>query len=169
MAVHHIDILGAATVPDTTGSVYQEPAAINFQANDRYPNLVYVFADTSTRLKLGVGFEIPQNYVGTAKLGVIWATTVTTGKVVWEFDYTSIANGETADPSSDQESTTSTGVTVNGTARILTVTEISLTSGNFAAGDWVQGSIVRDGLDTTNDTAAASAYLLGAYFSYADA
>lgn len=169
MAVHHIPILGADTVPDTSGSVYAEPVASNLQANDRYPGMCFVFADTSVRNKLGVGFEIPQNYVGTAKLGLIWATTVTSGKVVWEFDYTSIAATESGDPSADQESTTSTGVTVPGTARLLTMTEISLTSANFAAGDWVQGEIVRDGADTTNDTAAASAYLLGAYFSYADA
>jgi len=169
MATHSIPILGAATLPDTTGSVYPEPAAINLQSNDRYPGLVFVFADTSTRLKLGVGFEIPQNYVGTAKLRLIWATTVTSGKVVWEFDYTSIADAESSDPSADQESTTSTGVTVAGTARLLKVTDISLTSSNFAVGDWVEGVIVRDGADTTNDTAAASAYLYGAAFVYNDA
>jgi hypothetical protein len=169
MAIHKIPILGASTLPDTTGNVYFEPVAVNLQSNDRYPGLCAVFADTSTRLKLGVGFVVPQNYVGTAKIGLIWAVTVTSGKVVWEFDYTAIANGETSDPSADQESTTSTGTTVNGTARILTVTEISLTSANLVAGDWVEGVIVRDGADTTNDTAAGSAYLLGAYFSYADA
>lgn len=168
MATRSINILGAGCVPDTTGSVYFEPAAVNLQSNDRYPELVCVFADTSTRIKLGVNFRVPENYVGTAKIGLIWATTVTSGKVVWEFDYTSIADTESADPSADQESTSSTGTTVAGTARLLKVTEISLTSANLAAGDWVQGVIVRDGADTTNDTAAASAYLLGAYFSYSD-
>jgi hypothetical protein len=168
MATRHIDILGSNTLPDTTGSVYAEPAAVNLQSNDRYPGIVFVFADTSTRLKLGIGFEVPMNYVGTAKIGLLWATTVTSGKVVWEFDYTSIADTESSDPSADQESTASTGTTVAGTARLLKVTEISLTSANLAAGDWVEGVIVRDGADTSNDTAAASAYLIGAYFSYSD-
>ena len=169
MAINHIPILGAATLPDTSGNVYAEPAAINLQSNDRYPGMLFVFKDTSTRLKLGIGFEIPQNYVGTAKIGLIWAVTVTSGKVVWEFDYTAIANAESSDPSADQESTSSTGTTVPGTARLITVTEISLTSSNLSVGDWVEGVIVRDGADTTNDTAAGDAYLLGAYFSYADA
>lgn len=168
MATRYQSILGAATLPDTSGNVYQEPAAVNLQSNDRYPNLVFVFADTSTRIKLGVGFRIPQDYVGTPKIVLKWACVPTTGKVVWEFDYTSIANGESADPSTDQESTSSTGVTVPGTTRLIAETEIALTAANLAAGDWVQGSIVRDGADTTNDTLAASAFLLSADFSYVD-
>lgn len=169
MATHTIPILGAATLPDTTGSVYPEPAAINLESNDRYPGLVWVFADTSTRIKLGVRFRVPDNYVGTAKIILIWATTATSGKVVWEFDYTAIADTESTDPSADQEAVTSTGTTVPGTARLRATETINLTSANLAAGDWVQGVIVRDGLDTTNDTAAASAYLQGAFFQYADA
>lgn len=170
MATIHKNILGTTCLPDTSGKVYMEPTALNFQSNDRYPNMCWVFAvQTAARIKLGVGFEVPQDYVGTAKIGLIWASTANTGKVVWEVDYTAIASSETADPSADQESTTSTGTTVDATAKDLNVTEISLTSANLAAGDWVMMSIVRDGLDTTNDTMNASAYLLGAYFSYANA
>lgn len=167
-ATHNVAILGSATLPDTTGSVYQFPAAVNLESNDRYPASVFEFADTSTRLKLGTRFRVPDNYVGTAKLRLAWATTVTSGKVVWECDYTAVADTETADPSTDQESTSSTGTTVPGTARLLKVETITLTSGNFTAGDVVFMSIVRDGLDTTNDTAAATAYLVGAWFEYSD-
>lgn len=168
MATHRIPILNAATLPDSSGNVYQEPAAVNFQANDRYPALVFVFADTSTRLKLGVAFHVPLNYVGSGKIILLWGTTVTSGKVVWEFDYTSIDVGESADPSADQEAVASTGTTVPGTARLIAEETITLTAANIAAGDWLEGAIVRDGADTTNDTAAASAYLLGAFFEYSD-
>jgi hypothetical protein len=168
VSVHHLDILGVATLPDTSGSVYFEPAAVNLQSNDRYPQLVAVFADTATRLTLGGNFRVPQNYVGTAKVGLVWATTVTSGDVRLEFDYTAIADAESGDPSADQESVGAT-VTVPGTARLLKVTEISLTAGNFAAGDLVQFVISRDGAHAgPADTAAASLYLLAAYFSYAD-
>lgn len=167
MSTHKIGILGSATLTDTSGNVTAEPAAVNFQTNDRYPNLVFKFADSGTRITLGVGFQVPQNYVGTAKIGVIVATTATSGDWRYEFDYTAIADGESGDPSADQESVGAT-VTVPGTARLIDVQEISLTSGNFAAGDWVQGRIVRDGADAA-DTLAAALYLLGAYFSYADA
>jgi hypothetical protein len=106
--------------------------------------------------------------VGSPKILLPWGTTVTSGKVVWEFDYTSIAAAESADPSADQESVTSTGTTVPGTARLLAVESISLTAANLSPGDLVLGSIVRDGADTGNDTAAASAHLLAAFFQYSD-
>jgi len=169
MATHHLPILGAATLPDTSGNVYQEPAALNLQSNDRYPHLVFVFADTSTRDTLGGVFRVPQNYVGTPKIGLCWACVPTSGDVRWEFDYTAIADGESADPSADQESVGAT-VTVPGTARLLEVTEIALTAGNFAVGDLVQFRIARDGAQAgPADTMAGSLYLLAAYFSYADA
>lgn len=168
MATYHQPILGGhATAPDTSGGVWWEPAAINFQVNDRYPNGVFVFADGSTRNTLGVGFRIPQNYVGTAKIGLVVAFTVTTGDSRLEFDYTAIANGESGDPSADAESVGAT-TTVPGTARLLQQIEISLTSGNFAAGDWVQGVIVRDLTDVA-DTVVSNLYLIDAYFSYSDA
>lgn len=171
MATRVIPILGAATMPDATGNVWQEPAAVNLQTNDRYPNLVWAFADTSTRLKLGFAFRVPVDYVGTPKLIVEWATTVTSGKVVIEADYTAAAIAESSDPSADQETVTvnASGVTVPGTARLIAESEMALTGANLAPGDRVMGAIVRDGADTTNDTAAGVWYVLDAYFSYADA
>lgn len=166
MATHKIDILGFPTMPDATGSVYPEAASTNFQANDRYPHMVWVFADTATRIKLGGSFRVPENYVGTAVVGLIWATTATSGNSDWEFDYTAIADGESGDPSADQEAVDAGAVAAPGTARLIKVTEISLTSANLAAGDLVQFAIARDG--SQSDTIAASLYLLGAYFKYAD-
>lgn len=168
MAIHHLDIMGIASLPDTSGSVYFEPAAINLQANDRYPQLVAVFLDTSTRLVLGGNFRVPVNYVGTPKIGLVWATTVTTGDMRLEGDVTAIADGESGDPSADQESIGAT-VTVPGTARLLKVTELAFTGATFAANDLVQFAIARDGAQAgPADTAAGSLYLLAAYFSYAD-
>lgn len=168
MTVFHQPILGAGTFPDTSGNVWAEPAALNFQSNDRYPEQVFVFSDTSTRDTLGGAFRVPQNYVGTPKIGLVWGTTVTSGNVRWEFDYTAVADGESADPSADQESVAST-VAVPGTARLLKVTEIALTAANFSPGDLVLCAIARDGAEAGPlDTAADSVYLLSAYFSFTD-
>lgn len=173
MATHTIPIVGAFTLPDTSGSVYPEPAAVNFQANDRYPHVPYVFADTSTRLVLGGAFRVPDNYVGTAKILVEWACATagngTTDKVVWEFNYTAIAIGESLDPSADQEAVTSTGTLVSTSARFRKEESISLTSANLAVGDIVQFGLARDGSDTTNDTYAGSAIMTGLFLQYADA
>lgn len=168
MATHVIPILNDATHIDTSGNVYKEPAALNLQSNDRYPQMVYVFTDTSTRDKIGGVFLVPQNYVGTAKVGLVWATTATSGNARWEFDYTAIADAESSDPSADQESVAST-VAVPGTARLYKFTEISLTSSNIAVADMVQFAIARDGAEAGPlDTVAASLYLAYAYFKYAD-
>jgi len=169
VAVHQWPILGFATLPDPAGAAYFEPAALNLQSNDRFPHLVAVFPDTANREKLGGTFRVPQNYVGTPKIGLVWATTATVGNARWEFDYKAIADGESSDPSADDETVGST-VAAPGTARLEKITEIALTGANFSPGDEVQFVIARDGAEAgPADTIAASVYLKAAYFSFADA
>jgi hypothetical protein len=167
MATHVLEI--ALGFPGTSGNVTPEPAAVTFQANDRYPQDVMKFADTATRDTLGFSFIVPQNYVGTPKVGLVWATTATAGNARLAVDLTSVADGESADPSADQESVAAT-VAAPGTARLQKYTELAFTGATFAAGDRVQGQIARDGAAAGPlDTIAAPVYLLSAYFSYADA
>lgn len=167
MATHRIPILGWATMPDNSGSVYPELMGTNFAVNNLSKHQLWVFANTAAAMELYGLFQVPQNYVGTAKVVLVWGTTATTGACVWDFDYDAAADAETLDPAAADESVTST-VTVPGTARLAKVTSINLTSANFAVGDTVQYIIRREGADA-GDTLAASAYLLGAYFEYADA
>ena len=152
-------------LPDTTGSVYFEPAAINFGANDRYPGLPLVMADTATRIGCGFQFRVPQNYVGTPAFVIEWATTATSGNFDSEIDYTAIADNESLDPSADQENLGAV-TAAQGTARLRESTSISATAGNFAAGDLVLGTLFRDGAE--GDTIAAAVYIFGLYFSYTD-
>jgi hypothetical protein len=169
MATHRIPILGAGTLPDTSGNVYFEPASINLQANDRYPHLVAVFKDTATRDKLGGTFAVPKNYVGSPQIVLVWSTVATTGNARLEFDYTAIADGESSDPSADQQTVALTQA-APGTARLYEFAVIALTAGNFAVDDIVQFSIARDGAEAGPlDTIADSLYLAAALFEYTDA
>jgi hypothetical protein len=163
MATH---ILPVPLEIGSTADVFHEPASINFGANDRYPVEVVVFKDTATRIGCGFKFRVPQNYVGTPKLLVEWATTATSGTADWEADYTAIADNESLDPSADQENVGAT-TAAPGTARLREVTELTLTGSNLAVGDLVLGTLFRDGSES--DTIAASLYVFGLYFSYADA
>lgn len=169
MATRKRPIFGAGTLPDTSGNVYPEPAAVNFQVNDRFPGIVFVFKDTATRDKLGFAFFVPPDYVGTPKIGLLWATTATTGNARWEADVKAIADGESGDPSTDDESIAAT-VAAPGTARLIKLTELAFTGATFVAGDLVQGVVARDGAEGGLDTVAASLYLIpdGCYFSYSD-
>jgi hypothetical protein len=152
--------------PDDTGEVFFEPFAVS-GTNDRYGELALIFSDPSTRIGVGTAFRVPDNYVGTPKITILWSANATTGTAVWDVAYTSIDAGETSDPNSDQETVTTT-VAVPGTAFYVSETQLALTAGNFAAGDLVKLGIFRDGTDAS-DTLSAKAIVQGLFFEYADA
>lgn len=168
MATHRIPILGVATNPDTSGEVYQEQVDQHL-TNDLYDFLVWVFADGSTRTGLYGSFHVPQNYVGTANLVVVWTTAATSGDVEWDFDYAAEGGNdvESMDPSANDESVNSNDTAPSATLERMEIS-ISLTDGNFAAGDNVQFGFFRDKSDA-GDTIADEALLIGLYFEYADA
>ena len=142
MATKRIPILGPMTVPDTSGNVYFEPASSNFGTNDLYPHLVLVYADAGTRNGLRGLFEVPQDYVDTAEIIIVWSSTLT-GPAKFDFDYTAVAgdNAESIDPSADQQSSTVTDTI--STARRRHEATIDPTDTNFVAGDTVLFELFR--------------------------
>jgi hypothetical protein len=149
--------------------VYFEPAAINFQSNDRYPGTVLAFASQTAKLGCGFQFRVPNNFVGSTTapaIKVMGGTTATSGAVVTVVAYRAIAAAESFDPSTDQESISVT-TTVAGTARLLSEITHTLTGSNFAAGDIVIGTLFRDGAAGA-DTLAATFWVASATFVYAD-
>lgn len=165
MATYLLPILGGA-IPDLSGDVFPEPLSIK-ASNDQYGIFVWVFNDTSVRDGLSGSFTVPNNYDSAANLVVYWLTTAITGDVEIDFDYTSIAVGENFDPSANQEAVNNND-TANGTTLFLNSVTISLTDGNFVAGDIVQFELFRDGTDG-GDTIAAAIMITAAYFQYDDA
>ena len=168
MATHRIPILGHATIPDESGSVFPEPYDIK-ASNDVWKFLVWIFNDTDTRIGLRGHFDVPQNYVDTAQIVIIWTSTATSGDVEWDFDYRAVGDddAESLDQAGTQESVNSND-TAPSAAHERNVLAINLTSGNLAAGDTVEFELFRDGTDG-GDTMSAAAILIGAYFQYADA
>jgi hypothetical protein len=169
MATLLMPILGEGAVPDTSGNVYPE-VLLNLLTNDLYPHIVFVFKDSGTKCEIHGSFRVPQNYVGTAKIVAEVAANATTGNVVTDFDYRAIADGESLDPSTDQENVTAT-TTMPGTAWLRKDIEMALTSANLAVGDRVEFSFGRDGAvgGGATDTLAAAMVLFGLYFKYNDA
>jgi len=167
MATRILSIINAFTNPDVNGDTYFEPSSIALNANDRYPHHVITFASQAARRGIYGKFRVPNDYVGSADLIIEWTTTATSGDVVFDFDYTAIAVGESLDPSADQE-TASVTDTADATARDRNAATIAITDANLVAGDEVQFYFVRDAADAA-DTLAASAYVIGLYLQYADA
>lgn len=168
MATHRIPILGFGTVPDTSGDVFFEPYSVK-ATNDVWKRLVCIFNDTSTRIGLSGGFDVPENYVGSAAIELRWTSTATTGDVEWDFDYRAVGGNDTEslDQATAQESVNQND-TAPSAAHERMVVELSLTDANLAAGDEVEFELFRDGTDAGN-TMAAAAILFRASFKYSDA
>lgn len=163
-----MSILGVATVPDTSGNVFWEPASIK-ASNDQWPGLVCIFNDTSTRLGLRGRFTVPKNYAGSPKIIAVWTATATSGDVVWDFDYRAVGgnDAESLDQSGTQEAVTVTD-TAPGAAHRRLGAEMALTAGNLAVDDEVQFELYRDGA-SGSDTMAAAAILYALLFEWSDA
>lgn len=170
MATHRVSIINAYTKPDNNGNTVFEPAALNFGANDRYQHMLIAFKSQTLKEGIGGKFTVPKNYVGTAKIIIVWSTTATAGDVDWEFGYTAVSGdaAETLDPSTDQEVPADATDTAAGTARFKQEISIALTSGNLAADDEVLFNFYRDAA-AAGDTLAATAYLFALLFEYVDA
>lgn len=168
MATHRIPILGAHTLPDTSGNVFFEPYPVK-ATNDFWDYAVVVFNDTSTELVLHGKFDVPQNYVGSAEIKVHWTSTPLTGAAVWDFNYRAIGgdDSESLDQATSQESVTVTDGPPTAANNRLTAT-MTLTAGNIAAGDTLQFQFVRDG-SSASDTLAAAATVHEIVFQYDDA
>lgn len=168
MTTQIIPILGANTIPDASGNVFLEPYDLK-ATNDVWKFLVFIFADTATRIGLRGLFRVPENYVTTAKIIVEWTSTATSGNAVWDFDYRAVGgdDAESMDQAGTQESVSVTDAAPTAANRKLAAS-VNLTSANLAAGDLVEFELFRDGADG-GDTMAAAAIMFGAYFSYSDA
>lgn len=168
MATHRMPILGFGTVPDTSGNVFFEPYDVK-ATNDVWDRLVCIFNDTSTRLGLHGGFTVPKNYVGTAKIIVVWTSTATSGDVEWDFDYRAVGgnDAESLDQTGTQETVNNNDTAPTAAHRRLEC-ELVLTSGNFAVDDEVEFTLFRDGTDG-GDTMTAAAIVFAVLFEYADA
>jgi len=169
VATFDLPILNGFTLPDTNGNTYWEPASVNFGANDLVPHMILAFTSQSAREGIGGKFRVPQNYVGTPILVIEWASTPTTGDVVWDFEHTSISGDgtETADPAAHDRTTETVTDTVGGTARFKMRTTITLVAGDYAANDEVLYEFYRDAADAA-DTLAASGWLFNLIFRFND-
>src|SRR3712207_6363870 len=137
MATHRLPLFSWALRPDDTGECFPAPYDI-YATNDVWKRMVLVFGSSNSAqptVRHGVhgGFAVPKNYAGGSNLIVVWTATLTTGNVVWDFDYRTTGGNDT------------TSLDLTGTEQALTVTDaapgaanrrleasISLTAANFA-------------------------------------
>jgi hypothetical protein len=164
MATHRIPILGPGTVPDTSGEVFFQPYSV-VDAGAVIDPLVLTFNDSGTKDGVRGSFRVPENYVGTAKLLVVWTANATSGTFVVDWSVLTRSGAEDMGAAATRTTETVTD-TKTGTAFAREEASLTLTDADYAAGDEVLFEMFRD---TVTDTMAAPAVVFGVYFEYADA
>lgn len=168
MATRRVSILNGLWVPDASGEVYYVPLSA-LATNDLWEHLVAAFEDGSTRTGLRGSFTVPEEYVDTANLIIVWATSATSGDVEWDFDYRAVGGNdlESLDQATAQESV-NTNDTAGSAAWERMEISIALTDTNLVAGDTVQCELFRDKSDA-GDTIAATVAVFDVLLEFADA
>lgn len=170
MATRRMSILNWAANPDETGRVFLEPFSVK-GGTSPWDRLVLIFDTGTTRDGVQGGFHVPQDYVGSPQLVIVWTTTAISGTAVFDFDYRAVGgnDAESLDASGTQESVEVSDVAPNVTLERMEVAK-ALTAGNFAAGDDVEFEFFRDQTDATiTDDLSAAAILFELLFEYSDA
>lgn len=172
MATWRIPIMGANTYPDTTGECWFEPYTL-LATNDQWGLGIFRFGSSNAAqptVKHGFygQFMVPKNYVTSAVIVPVWTATVTSGNVVWGFEYRSVGGDDTTslDQAGTEESPTVTDAAPTAANRRLVPT-ISLTSANLAVDETIEFYFYRDG-SSGSDTMAASGILVGLYLQFSD-
>lgn len=151
---------------DTSGDVFQEPYSIKDTGAVIDP-IVTIFNDSGTKIGARGRFIVPQNYVGTSKIIALWNANATTGDAVFDFSYLTRTDTEDMGAAATDTGDTVT-TTTDGTAFGLNTSEMTLTAGDFAAGDIVPFEFFRDGANAS-DTLAAAVIFWALIFQYSDA
>ncbi len=167
MATLRIPILGVNTIPDESGDVFLEPWSIKATGAPAIDPLVLIFNESGAKDGIRGNFQVPQNYVGTAKFIIIWTANATTGVLNMDLSYLTRSAGEDFGAAATDTTDNATD-TKTGTVDVYEELSFTVTSADFAAGDEVLFELFRDSLDAA-DTMAAPAVVFGVYFEYSDA
>ncbi len=152
------------TTPDTSGEVFFQPYSIIDTAAVLDP-MVLCFLNSGTVDGVRGVFQVPQNYVGSPVLRIVWTANATSGTCT--FNWSILTRSGTEDMGAAATRTSETdSTTKGGTAFTRETNDITLTAADYVAGDEALFELFRD---TVTDTMAATCMVFGVYFEYADA
>lgn len=147
-----------------TSEVFWEPYSVEDTATVLDPQ-VLAYNNSGTKDGAYGSFRVPEIYVGTASLSIVWTANATTGTVAWDWEVLTRSGAEDMGAAATRTSETVVP-TKGGTAFTREEAIITLTDADYAAGDEVLFQLFRD---TVTDTMAAKAVIFSAHFVYADA
>ena len=155
--------------PDSSEDCYWEPWSIE-ATNDNFDPDVLIFNDDGSNKIGGAGvFNVPDDYVGAAKIIVVWTSTATSGNAVWDLDYLCTAgnDSENLDDAADQSDSV-TDAAPTAALRRLEAEFTGLTAGNFVADDTCFFNLDLDGANASC-TIGDKCVVVDIIFEYSDA
>lgn len=171
MATRRISIINWSCKPAlTTGATLVSLDTV--ATNDVWKHLVWQIVDTASSTAGFYGtFEVPQNYPGTpssANIVVIWTTTATSNDAKFQFKYRAVSGNDTESlDQAGQDEAVSVVDTAPSAAWERMEGSITLTHGNFTAGDTVEYQFWRNPSDL-QDNLGADTYIFNVLFEYDD-
>ncbi len=169
MTTHRLPIMGAMTVPDSTGECYMAPINIEMAlATGLMKNLVMVLKDPSADTGFYGTFMVPKNYIDTANIVVVGVIdgTVGTTSIDFEMSYRALADNESVEQAWQEDVAFNTGNTNGWTDEDLLEDSAALTDANFAVDDTVFYYFKRD---QGTDDFVGDFHVTGLFFEYNDA
>jgi hypothetical protein len=117
-----------------------------------------------------LGFTIPKNYVGSAKIVTVYSSTGTSGNAYLGVTYRAVGGDDTEslDQTGSQEAVTPTAAAAPSAAHERKEHNLTLTAANLAVDDFVEAFVFRDN-DNGSETLAADVIVHDLLFEYADA
>jgi len=163
MATFQLEIGPEGFKPNISG-VYLQPYSFIDTATILDP-IVLCFDNTGTKIGAAKSFTVPQNYIGTPNLTVLWNANATVGTGKIDLSYLNRTDAEDMGAAA-QSTTDTTTTTTDGTAFGLNRTTLALTAGDFVAGDISMMEVFRD---SATDTLAVTLMVHKIIFEYSDA
>jgi len=165
MATHRIDLLNSTIIP-FDGNCFFAPYSA--EVTTTQDPLVLHMITSVVSFVIGV-IRIPENYVGTPVLSIMWTSATTANTVDFDFRHRTIGDGESTVIATSPSEITADNTQNNtgpGTASFLVLDTISLTTTDLTAGQLMYYEFERDGVtDDKVDTITVH----GLHFQYNDA
>jgi hypothetical protein len=169
MATHRIPILGANTIPDTSGKVFQDLISNQDTHANVKNQLAMVMDAPATAGDVGFfgTFKVPKNYVGSEKIVVTGTYNDDPTSLVstWAIELIALADNESIDTAYEAADAVSESTWTDYVDEDMIEVSITLTV-TLAVDDTVFYHFF---LDDTTDTQSVSFLLTALEFEYADA
>lgn len=168
MATHSKSVLGANTIPDTSGFCFWSPLNVQLSMTNSVPTMCLVMQDPNGGGDSGfyAAFRVPQNYSSSPVLHIQYVIDGTpTNVVAFGCQSLPLTDSEAVDAALGTEDTASNSTWTGYADEDLVEESITLSNLSTAAGEWVEMFIF---IDDGTHTFAGNVLVVSCELEYSD-